>query len=176
MVSLDQGNVYITSGTVSGDTITGGITVRIDQQKIDTTLNNELIEFNVPVAPGSSSDTAPSSQLIDLKKIKCVLAIQGVLVTDSDSDAFTKKRDLMVLAGYGSASEYSTMASQTIKSGNVTVVWGLDAQSSQEKVTGNIVKIMVTETPGKMSDGTATDTKKPVQYSVQIGVAVGTER
>ncbi len=99
MVAINMGNVYVTSGTVSGDTITGGITVQIDQQKIDHTLTNKVIEFNIPIPPGNKEVEAPDAQLIDLKNIKHVFSLQGVLVSDSDESAFEKKQNLMVLAG-----------------------------------------------------------------------------
>ncbi len=178
---IDSGNVYVTSGTIDIstpdviDTANGQHIVRIDQQKIDNTLTNELVEFNIPVAPGAKETDAPSGQLIDLKRIKHVLSLQGQLITDTTDDAFTKKRNIMVLAGYGGNDEDSLMAGQTLKSGAVIVVYGLEGQGSQHKLQGNIVKLMITETPGKQSDGTS-DTKIDMAYSVQLQVAVGIER
>lgn len=176
-MDLDRGSFYVTSGVVSGDTISEGITVRIDQQKEDENLTNTPTEFNIPVAPGApSTTTPPSSQIIDLKMIKHVISVQGVLATDSTDDAYTKWRNLKVLAGYGGNLEDASMSGQTVKSGKITAVTGLDAQSAQEKYTGNIVKFMFTKTPGVISDGTTTDTKRPIAYAVQMQIAVGAER
>ena len=178
MVAIEKGMVYITSGAVSGDTITGGITVVIDADtKFDENLVNEVIEFNIPVPPGAPSTTqAPESQLIDLKKIKHVVTVQGTFATDPTTTAFEKKRNLKILSGYGGTLEDSQMVGQTKKTGYVTVIRGIDANDSQERWVGNIIKVQFTETPGKVVADGATDIKTDVVHAVQVQIAVGKER
>ncbi len=173
-----MGNVYITSGTVTGDSIDGGITVKIDCQKVDHNINKTLIEFNIPTADAA---TAPIANIIDLKQIKHVVSLQGVLANDSAASglggAFTKKTNLMKLMGYAGAAEDFLMAGQTPSKGFVTLVYGQSAVSGQHKVTGNIVKIMITETPEQqvIGDG-GSSTKTHMGYAVQVQVAVGKNR
>ena len=175
MVSMDIGNAYITNGSVSGDTITGGTTVHIQTVKLDDNTQNQLIEFNIPVSPGAFNSKAPESNLIDLKRIKNVISIQGFLATDSTGSAYTKKQNLYVLGGMGGTNERAFMSGKTIGAAIVTVVWGQSAQSRQQKVTGAIIKIMTTETAGLMVTDSTSETH-PVQYAVQIQIAVGKSR
>ena len=181
-VNLDTGNVYITNepyANITGDTLTGSPTykvVRIDQAKFDDILTKKLIEQNIPVTPKVIADDAQAAQsfIIDLKQIKQTLAIQGELVSDSDSKAIIKKRDLMVLAGYGGVTESSLVSAQSKIGGNVTVIWGLSAEGTQQKVNANIQQVQFTETTGGYTDGTVD--KQRVKFDVQIKLSVGKER
>ena len=176
-MSIDRGCFYVTNGSISGDTITydtstGTYVVKIDEQKVDDSLNNALIEFPLPKP---SPDDAAQYYIIDIKRIKNQIAIQGVLATDSDSNALTKKQYLMAMSGYGGNGDHSLMSSMTATNSHVTCIWGQSATSSQQKVVGNIVKLMITETPGIISDGT-TNTGIPMSYAVQLALLVGKDR
>ena len=103
-----------------------------------------------------------------------MISIQGFLATYSTDSAYEKKQNLYVLAGMGGTNERAFMSGKTAKNAMVTVIWGQSAQSRQQKLTGAIVKIMTTETAGLMvTSGTETH---PVQYAVQVQIAVGKSR
>ncbi len=180
MVNIDIGNIHVTSGTVSGDTITGGTTVKIETIKVDDNTQNKITEFNIPRSPTNATSDAPESNIIDLKRIKNAISIQGFLATDSDSSGYEKKRDLFVLQGLGGTNERAFMSGQTVKNAMVTVIWGQSVpgggySTRQQKVTGAIVKIMTTETAGLMvTDGTGET--HPVIFAVQVQIAVGKSR
>ncbi len=174
-MDIDAGSIYITNSTnIVADTITGGDTVRIDAQKVDHNINKTLIEFNIPTADAAK---APEAGIIDLKQIKHVVSVQGLLANDSTNTAYKKKEILMFLMGYGGTAEDSMMSALSPSKGFITLVYGRTAQSAQHKVTGNIVKIMITETPEEMTIGNGgTAVKAPIGYSVQVQVAVGKNR
>ena len=171
MTSIDIGNFYITNEPFAtvGDTLSDSYTiVRIDHQKLDDNITKETTELNIPA---TQSSVPPSSLLLDLKRIKQVISVQGVLISDSTESAFEKKQKLYTLAGMGGNTENSFVSGQTAMDGFVTCVWGLASQSRQQKIRGNIVKIAITEVPGLIVADV--NESHPITYSVQIQISIG---
>lgn len=181
LIDMDRGSIYITNQSFSSSNFDNdqiddsNIIVRIDDQKGEEDFQNNIVEFNIPVTPKTKTTRAPDAQLIDLKRIKHIFSVQGKLSTGT-TDAFTKKKRLKILAGYGNVTDDKQMIGETMKSGAVTVVRGWNSNESQEKFKGNIVKMKITEVPGKLLADGNTDFKTDLEYSVQVQISVGTER
>lgn len=99
MVDIDQGNLYITTGTLNANpatTITGGTTVQINlTQKIDYILQNPIIFLAIPVSVGNRGNKTPSSRAIDLKMIRETISAQGFLAEDTTERAIDKRNNLI---------------------------------------------------------------------------------
>jgi len=148
MVDVDQGNVYITTGTLNGNpvtTITSGTTVHINlTEKVDHILINAVGFLPIPVSKGNRGAIQPFSRAIDLKTINETLAVTGFLAEEETERAITKKNNLIKFAKEG---------------GELKVVWGLGnyqtvwKPSNEPKVSGDtggfITKLQFTETAGK---------------------------
>ena len=70
MVNIDQGNLYITTGTLDGSaphsTISGGTTVHINlTQKIDYILINAVSFLPIPLSVGNRGTIKPFARAID---------------------------------------------------------------------------------------------------------------
>ncbi len=179
-----NGNVYIikNASEISSDTLTGDIIVEISTRKIEDITINELISFPIPKAPGSGQ--APNTFVVDIKRIKGTIGIDGDLATDSDDTAFVKKQNLFTMAGLGGSFSktsgqpqddgYSIMNGQTVGTATVTVVWGLSSQSKQQIVIGSIQQLSITETPAIQTDN-ASETVASA-FTVKMKIVVGKER
>jgi len=136
MVSLATNYFYVTSGTLSGDTISGGITVQIYNMDVKHNLTKTLTEI---ARPSIELTTDPAKRyLIDLKDIKEVITVTGFLKDiDGGDTRFTQKENLRILAGTGTSGP---------SDGIVTVVWGTDAAGTKQTYNGNIIKCEFRET------------------------------
>jgi hypothetical protein len=150
MVALD-GETYITSGTLSGDTITGGITVKIDTESFKYNLDKELLEIPIPTTVASEE----AMRLIyDFKKIKESVTIKGWLIDEDGGDsADTKFDNLRILSGTGTSGP---------EDGLITIVYGLSSDSTQRTYEGSINKIEVDETYLYKD-------KKPITIQITMG-------
>jgi hypothetical protein len=172
MVAIDAGNVYITDGTVSGNTISvsgNQKVVKIDATKIDYNLNNAVTVIPIPISRGNRGNT-PYSRVIDLKRIKEVISIQGFLPNEPNESDITKRNNLIYLAQKG---------------GELTVVWGKDYSTNKYQTlmrpppSGTdqnlrgvfIMKLMFTETAGYMGEevGGATN-EEPSERNISVQV------
>lgn len=172
MVDIDQGNLYITTGTLNASpatTITGGITVQINlTQKIDYILQNPIIFLAIPVSVGNRGTTIPSSRAIDLKMIRETLALQGFLAEDTTERAIDKRNNLIDFSRNEDA---------------LTVVWGLgNYQTSwRPKVSpfgGFVIKLQFTQTTeGEiLGDVHSTDSSNDVAFvrnSMAVQIQLG---
>jgi len=155
MVTIDSGNIYLTSATkpevasnglLNGPpvtTITGGTTVQIQVTKIDYNYDNPVSVIPIPVSVGNREETESYSRAIDIKRSKESIAVQGFLIDETDSRAIDKKNNLITLAK---------------DKGGLTAVWGIG--NYQTLWTPNvepygvfILKMMITETSGLISNG-----------------------
>ena len=190
--TIENGNVYLTDGSVSGDTITTineQVVVDVAVTQFEHNYNKELLEINLPIAPNSRTSKKPENWHIDLKRIKGIITIIGNLIDDTTS-AFTKRRRLAYLQGLGGLDDtpYSNLDK---RSGGITVVWGLATQPEanpvdrQQKFKGNIVKISMKEIPGQVTsasaspvslDGNPETLTEEKQWDVQIQVSIGNDR
>ena len=128
--------------------------------KLDHNLDKPIININMPSDKNSmSAETAPTTLLIDLGRVKEIITLQGFLVNNAVGSAKDKKDILWAIAKY---------------SRTQTLTWGTTAQQS---VSGNINKIMVTETPG-MIVGTANYGNETVEkgFAVQLGFMISSDK
>lgn len=177
MATIDAGSFYVTTGTISGDTITGGTTVRIDTTKVDYNFdNNELTILPMPTSKGNRSGASQTDKekttIVNLLRVKIIISIQGMLIDDSTDSSLAKKNNLITLAELGHG---------------VSIVWGKttiaddQTESKQQKYEYNsstgygafVQKMMVTETAGQYTDGTKVIPEK--KFDVQISFVIGTE-
>jgi len=91
MVEIKEGYVYITSGDVVGNTITGGITVKI---RVSGSIENNIDKELKLIKPGEGT-----SLMVDLNRPEETYTINGELTYDSPTDtALTKRDNLKTLA------------------------------------------------------------------------------
>ena len=96
MVDIDSGNAYLTTGSVSGNTITGGTTVKIKlTTKIDYTLQNDMSVLPNAISGGNRGTKEPFTRVIDLKRIREEITITGNLPEDSDERAIETRNSLI---------------------------------------------------------------------------------
>ena len=168
MVDIDQGNLYITTGTLVGSpvtSITGGTSIHVNlTQKIDYIIINAIGFLPIPVSTGNRSTIKPFARAIDLKIITETLGVTGFLAEEETERAITKRNNLVTL----------------MKEGNeLKVVWGLGnyqtvwKPSSNPKTSGDtggfITKLTFTEVAGKgapevLGDVHASDVSSKVAY------------
>ena len=147
MVNIDVGNIYITSGTVNTDnTITGGLTVKIQTIKIDYNYDNPIGVVPISVSKGNRGTTNPHTRTIDLKRVNEVISVQGFLTDEALVSAKDKRDNLLALAK---------------NTGELSVVWGYKHSSNDYQTVwrkgiapyGAFIKKMVfTETAGMYSE------------------------
>ena len=168
MVDIDQGSVYITTGSLVGDpatSIDSGTTVQINTtEKIDYILQNGIVFIPIPLSKGSRATVKPYSRAIDLKRITETISIQGFLAEETNERAITKRNNLITFAKEG---------------GELTVVWGLGnyqtvlKASSNPKTSGDtgafIMKLQFTETaiPEMVGEPHSSDVAGDVAYIVR---------
>ena len=158
MVSIDTGNLYITSGSVTGNTITGGTTVQIQTTKNDYNYNNALQKVPIPVSKGNRTTTTPYGRTIDIKRIDEAISIQGFLIEEPTSRAIDKRNDLITLGKTGDA---------------LTLVWGQGNYQTIWKPDTSpygvfIQKMMITETAGQAGIAYTGDPPPERSLAIQI--------
>ncbi len=186
-MTIEEGNVYITTGTVEGTATTnqindgsGGVTVKIWATKIDQNLDNPVSLIAIPVSKAGravlqSGDLQTHARAIDLKRIKESVSVQGFLEDEAGKSAWEKKKDLLRLA---------------FQRGELTLVWGIDytkltpspgTETHQTLWTPNrsnpllgtgafIGKIQFTETAGKIGEAEGTAGEEPPESNIAIQI------
>lgn len=169
-----NGHIYITTGTVSGNTITHDTNEIVDiwSEKIEYDYNNDLKIRPIPESKGNRGKI-PISQIVDIKSITEVLSVQGHLIDEDGSSAKTKRNILLNLAK-------SINLVDNTKS-ELTIVWGTtDATNEQTVWTKNtagrehgvfVNKIKFTETGGYVGEVVSTTADvNPPERKIQIQV------
>jgi len=136
MVDVTE-DFFVTTGTVSGDTITGGTTVKISTFSVDFDYAKDLIDIPLPVPQDQRGSTDPQRLLIDLLQVKQAITVNGVLTDEASISALEKKNNLLNIANSG---------------GTCTVVWGKSADNQQQKYTVNINKMKFSEKVGAIKE------------------------
>ncbi len=141
---------------------TGFTSVEIEITKIDHNVDNELIILTIP----NKNQSDLKTWLIDLQRAKEAVTIQGILTDSSTTSAQTKKANLLKMIRRGDLGR-----------GAVNLVWGDSpyTESNGNKIIGNILKYMITETAGRVRDESApgTDTRG---FSIQLTFVRGTHK
>jgi len=162
--TIVDGNVYITTGTVSGNTITHNTNelVVIHSTKIDQNLTNEIRVRPITVSKGRTGEE-PVTQIVDLKIITESLNVNGVLDDETNESANTKRENLVNLA--------------KLKR-ELTVVWGTTPYQTiwkqEAKKRGVFVqKIIFTETSGIIGENVTAASQPDRNIALQINLVRG---
>ena len=162
MISIDNGNLYITSGSVSGNTITGGTTVQIQTTKNDYNYNNNVAVLPITISKGNRTSKTAYARAIDLKIINEAVSVQGFLIEELTSRAIDKRNNLITLGKTG---------------GGLTMVWGQgNYQTLWEPGTSPygvfIQKMMITEIAGQIVTESGFTGDPPPERSLAIQVTL----
>ena len=171
MVDIDVGNVYITSGTVNLNTITGGTTVRISTTKLDYNYDNQINLIPIVGSAGTRGDNRdnnqePYARAIDLKNIKEAITVQGFLEDEISESAITKRDNLLTLGKTGDA---------------LRIVWGQspyqtlwEPKDNPKDGTGIFInKMTFTETVGIIGESVSVNAQPERNIAVQLQVIRG---
>ncbi len=140
---------------------TGKTSVEIFTTKLDQTFDSTLVHIPLPRQRTSEGfDKSADAYIIDLGRIKNLIAIQGYLVDDSISMGLTKKNDLKALI-------------EDVRA-FVTITWGTGA--NQQTYGGAVQKAMITETPGLIYGDIPTGGNVEKGFAVQVSFIVGTDK
>lgn len=167
-----DGNVYITNGSVNGNTIThdSDRMVMIHSTKIDYNYDNQIQVIPPVTTFGERSESDVVTQtipplVIDLKRYTESIAIQGYLEDEPSESATTKRENLLTLA-------------KNFR--KLTVVWGItpyqtlwkpDAPNSLFGVF--IQKMMFSETAGIVGEAVTASPQPERNIAVQIQLIRG---
>src|SRR3990167_1584212 len=126
--TIADGHVYITTGIVSGNTITHNINELIDiwLTKLDENYDNP-IQLIAPFVSKFLSGIEKPTKVIDLKRTTFSLTITGYLIDENGSSAKTKKKNLLALATLQGLSDAKTKRV-------LTVVWGTNTATDEQTV------------------------------------------
>jgi len=152
-----------TEVTISASGITD---VTIWCTKLDDNLDKPIIQIPIPRQTDGSNGFSgtPTTYLIDIGRLKQVVAIQGTLIDESTDSALDKKDRL-----------YQMVKTKS----KVTLTWGSITSKTYapETISGNINKIGVTETSGAVVDGEQkTGDTREKNYAVQLSVMEGVDK
>ena len=166
--TIDAGNFYITTGTISGNTIThdANKVVKIETTKIDHTLTNPVNPIPIPnskqtTEQNKSDDKDPFARVIDLKMIKETVSVQGFLADETSESAITKRNNLLKMV----------KQERVLK-----VVWGRSPyqtlwQPEDDPKDGTgifITQMMFTETAGIVGEGVSGNPQPERNWAIQF--------
>ena len=160
-----EGNVTITSTDITADTI-----VEIFSSKIDYNYDDALIEIPNITSKGAlpeadTNDDEPVTRIVDLKRIKEGINVQGVLEDETGETSRTKMNNLLDLAK---------------RKGVLIIVWGTGADQTVWKPfvdpkdgTGVFIKkMMFTQTAGVYGDTSTFLRKIDIQIQFVRGLGM----
>lgn len=152
--TIVDGHLYITTGTVSSNTIShnSGELIDIWASKIDYNYDNPIQLIPSFISKGNSGDEKPTKS-IDLKRITESLNISGYLIDESGETAKTKRNNLLKLASLRGLDDARNKRV-------LTVVWGTTNATDEQTIwTKNsnlggafIQKIMFSESAGYVGE------------------------
>lgn len=166
MVDITDGNIYVTTGTVSENTISSGTTVKIHATKIDYNYDNPVSVIPIPVSKGNTNALKdlkedPFPRVIDLKLVKESVTVQGMLDDEASESANTKRNNLLDM---GKRERGLTLVWGR---GNYQTIWR--PESNPKKGTGVfLTKIGFTETVGIFGDVVSGDAQPERNIAIII--------
>ncbi len=163
------GNVYVTTGSISGDTIThsDNKAVEIWSDKIDYDYQNEVGNIPIPIPKGSRTSKSAQTRARDLKLITVALTVAGHLADDGDD------------ATLGSANaKRNNLIDMMNNEGGLKVVWGPDGNfrtlfGDTETNKAFITKMTFTETSGHQGEGGTSDPEPERKIDITISFIIG---
>ena len=170
--TIENGHLYVTTGTVSGNTITHDTNEIVDiwVTKIEYDYNNELKIRPIPASKGNRGKI-PFTQIVDIKNITEVLSIQGYLIDEDGNSAKTKRNNILNL------SKSINLVNNT--KSELTVVWGTVTASDEQTIWKSnplqrehgvfVNKIKFIETGGYVGETVSTTADvNPPERNIQI--------
>lgn len=145
-----DGNVYITTGSVSGNTITHDTNklVKIHSSKIEYNYINEIKIRPLPETKGTRGEE-PETQIMDIKNITESITVTGVLDDEATDSSFTKKQNLVEM---GKKNGELTLVCGTTP---YQTLWKPDSANKKHGVF--IQKMSIPETAGIVGEAVTTD-------------------
>ena len=143
--------MYITTGTVSGNTIThdSNKCVKIHTTKGDENYDNQANVIPIPVAPNLVGTTNPFSKVVDTKKITEAFGVQGELDNEAADSSFQKRVNLISMLKNNKELTFVTGTTP------YQILWTPNAANNGNGVS--IVKMQFTHTAGYVGDEVTTD-------------------
>lgn len=144
----------------------GSITVDIAATKVEQDLQNKIIKIQMPVRKSNQDTTAPTTKIVDLKRIEHVITVYGFLLSDSTSTALEKREALVSYTTLaGGHAEAPNSIGMLLKSGDITLSW------RGESITCNFDKI-------KFIDSSVRDQREgnPDKYELIMTLTKGAVR
>jgi hypothetical protein len=135
--------------------ITGSDGTTVDiliTKQIEHAMDKQLIIFAIP------KQTPPLTYLMDLKRLKEVITINGTLLDEGSSSGKTKADNLRTIMQ---------------SAGKCTLAWGAGSEFSYD---GNIVKLTITQITGRIDSAEATRGTRTDTFEIMLQFAVGTHR
>lgn len=138
---------------------TGQTSVEIWTTKLDHNTEKPIVNIPIPRQKASmDAEDTPSTYLIDIGRVKEVISIQGMLIDDATTSAQERKTNLLKIIYYERS---------------CTISWGTGSRA--QTYTGNINKVMITETPGIIGEQ-KTNYESEKNFAIQFSLMVGEEK
>lgn len=136
--------------------ITGSENTTVDillTAPVEHDMDKQLVILAIP------KQTPPVTYLIDLKRLKEVITINGTLLDESGSnDAKTKADNIRTIMQ---------------NAGSCTLAWGTGSEFS---FSGNIVKLKIRQAAGRILSGEATEGTRTDTFTIMLQFSIGTHR
>ena len=173
--TIIDGHIYITTGSVSGVTITHNTNELVDiwATKIDFNYDNAL-QLIAPVVSGGNAGSTKPTKTIDLKRITFSLNVSGYLIDEDGNSAKTKKKNLLALASLQGLNDATNKRV-------LLVVWGTNNAVDEQTIWDPnstlggafIQKIMFSETGGYVGEtvdttGSANPPERQIGITIQL--------
>tara|TARA_Y100000310_G_scaffold190777_1_gene190771 strand:+ start:1820 stop:2353 length:534 start_codon:yes stop_codon:yes gene_type:complete len=160
--TIEDGNLYITTGSVSGNTIThdANKAVEIFAAKIEYDYQNTSPVRPIALSGGKVGLQDPIAMNTGVKMVVEVATGQGILIDDGDSTAVQKRDNLLTMA---KLHKELVVVWGTTQSGQT--LWKRD--NDNKRYGAGITKIKFTQTAGKYGETTG-DTTGERKIDVQI--------
>lgn len=121
-------------------------------KQVETNMDKQLTILAQP------QQTPPLTFNIDLKILKRLITLTGILLDENSSSAKTKYDDLTTIMS---------------NSGDCTLAWGA---ASEFSFTGNVVKLQTKQFSGRYIDSAATLGSRTDNFEIMLQFSVGTHR
>ncbi len=163
--TIEDGNVYVTTGSVSGNNINHGANkgVKIFASRIEYDYVNELKDR--AFKSGGERDETKPIRVIDLKRIRKIITVTGALDDEPNESANVKRNNLLTMGEFDGA---------------LTLVWGrgnyrtiFRPNVSSDEFGVFIFKQRYRETSGIQGSNVASDPQPFRKITVEIQFLVG---
>jgi hypothetical protein len=160
--TIVDGYVYVTTGTVSTNTITHTDVIDCVDIAVGGNIKHDIGKQSkstpIPVPRGSWGSKLPINYIIDLKTFSQVITINGSFISDTTNTAKTKKDRFLYIVG---------ASTTNLRGGTFTIVWGTG--TNREQYTVNMTKCTIDEDSAISTDSSGNRTRMPVMAQFMVG-------